>query len=421
MVKKTTLKNGLRIVTIPQKGTRTVTVLVLVGTGSKYEARKIRGVSHFLEHMFFKGTAKQPTPLQLIEPMDRIGGMYNAFTGEDYTGYYAKVDADHFDLAINWVSDIFLHSTLPSKEIEKEKGVVIEELHMHRDIPMSRVDVLWSEVLYGDQPAGWDIVGTQKSVMGLSRNDLVQYMENQYVAANTVVCVAGNVNRDKVERKIAKLFHDIRTTDAKQKVPVLEQQKKPKVLLEYRKTDQTHIALGVRGYNQAHPMKYTQHLLATLLGGMMSSRLWIEIREKMGLAYYVSTLSESDPDTGCVVTTAGIKNNNVEKAIRIILLEYKKIKQEGVSVKELEKAKEHEKGKLALTLDSSDAKAHFYGMQELLQGRILTPEQIYDKIDQVGLRDIKEVAQDIFEPEKLNLVVLGPWRQEAKFLPLLKI
>jgi len=171
MVKKTTLKNGLRIVTIPQKGTRTVTVLVLVGTGSKYETRKIRGVSHFLEHMFFKGTTKQPTPLQLIGPMDRIGGMYNAFTGEDYTGYFAKVDADHFNLAMNWVSDIFLHSTLPLKEIEKEKGVVVEELHMHRDIPMSRVEGLWNEVLYGDQPAGWDIVGTQKSVMGLSRNE----------------------------------------------------------------------------------------------------------------------------------------------------------------------------------------------------------------------------------------------------------
>jgi len=421
MVKKTTLKNGLRIVTIPQKGTRTVTVLVLVGTGSKYETRKIRGVSHFLEHMFFKGTTKQPTPLQLIEPMDRIGGMYNAFTGEDYTGYYAKVDADHFDLAMNWVSDIFLNSTLPAKEIEKEKGVVIEELHMHRDIPMSRVEGLWNEVLYGDQPAGWDIVGTQKSVMGLSRNDLVKYMENQYVASNTVVCVAGNVKRDAAEKKIAKLFHDIRTSDWKQKVPVVEQQTKPEVLLEYRKTDQTHIALGVRGYNQAHPMKYGQHLLATLLGGMMSSRLWIEVREKRGLAYYVSTASESDEDTGCVVTMAGIKNDNVEKAISIIVREYKKIKEKGVTAKELKKSKEHEKGKLALTLDSSDAKAHFYGMQELLRGKILTPEQIYDKIDTVGINDIRKIAQDVFRKENLNLAMLGPYKEKARFIKLLRL
>ena len=353
--------------------------------------------------------------------MDRVGGMYNAFTGEDYTGYYAKVDAEHFDLAMNWVSDIFLHSTLPSKEIEKEKGVIIEELHMHRDIPMSRVEGLWNEVLYGDQPAGWDIVGTQKSVMGLSRDDLVQYMENQYVAANTVVCVAGNVKRDEVEKKIAKLFHDIRTNDWKRKVPVVEQQKKPEVLLEYRKTDQTHMALGVRGYNQAHPMKYGQHLLATLLGGMMSSRLWIEVREKMGLAYYISTASESDSDTGCVVTTAGIKNDNIEKAVSIIVREYKKMKGKGVSARELEKAKENEKGKLALALDSSDAKAHFYGMQELLQGKILTPEQIYAKIDMTSAGDIQNIARDIFRPEKLNLVLLGPYKNKDKFKRLLRL
>lgn len=421
MVKKITLKNGLRIVTIPQRGTRTVTVLVLVGTGSKYEDKKLNGISHFLEHMFFKGTARRPTARDVVEPLDRVGGMYNAFTGEDYTGYFAKVDTNHLSLALNWVSDIFLHSSLPAKEIRKEKGVVIEELHMHRDVPMSRVDVLWSRLLYGNQPAGWDIVGTKETVAGLSRRDLLRYMKNQYVASNTVVCVAGNMKPEGVERNIRRLFRGMRRTYALKKPQVKERQKKSEVLVEYRKTDQTHLALGGRGYGLGHPMRYAQDLLAALLGGMMSSRLWTEIRTKLGLAYYISTSSESDPDTGYLVTTAGIKNGGVKKAIQTILSEYQKVKTRPVSPKELKKAKDHEKGELALMLEPSDAKAYFYGLQELLEGQILTPEQIYDKIDSVKGDDVKRAAQDIFQPGKLNLAVLGPYKERDKFMKLLTI
>jgi len=421
MVKKTTLKNGLRIVTIPQKGTRTVTVFVLVGTGSKYEDKKTNGISHFLEHMFFKGTASRPRAVDVVEPLDQIGGAYNAFTAEDFTGYYAKVDASHLDLALDWVSDIFLHSKLPPKEIQKEKGVVMEELHMHRDNPMSHVDTLWSKLLYGDQPAGWDIVGTQESVFGLSRKQLLEYMKSQYVASNTVVCVAGNVKEHDVVKKVKRLFAAIRTTTARGKSPVRERQGKPAVLLEWRKTDQSHIALGVRGYNLSHRMRYAQYLLATSLGGMMSSRLWLTIREKMGLAYYISTSSECNPDTGSLVTSAGVKSASAEKVIQMILREYKRVKVYKLSKRELQKIKDHEKGKLALQLESSDAKANFYSMQELLQGTLLTPEQIYGKIDDITVEDVKEVANDIFQPGKLNLVVLGPHRDKTTFSKLLKL
>src|SRR3989344_1850501 len=421
MIKTITLKSGLRVVTIPQRATKTVTVLVLVGTGSKYETKEQNGISHFLEHMFFKGTEKRVKPIDVVEPLDRIGGSYNAFTSEDYTGYYAKVDSSHFDLAFEWVADIFLNSTLPAKEIQKEKSVITEELHMHKDNPMWYVDVLWEKLLYGDQPAGWEVVGTRETIAAMARKNLLRYRKNQYVASNTVVCIAGNVRAPEVMAKVQKLFAGIPTREFQRKVPIVEAQKKPEILLEYRKTDQSHIALGVRGYNLQDPRRYAQYTLATLLGGMMSSRLWVAIREKNGLAYYVSTATECNPDRGYVVTSAGVKDENVEKAVRIILQEYAKLKKYPVSKDELQKAKDHQKGKMALQLENSDAKAHFYGMQELLQANILTQEEICAKIDKVDSKDIQEIAQDMFRPAKLNLVVLGPSRNKAQFTNLLQI
>ncbi|HCM36580.1 MAG: hypothetical protein A3J30_01465 [Candidatus Wildermuthbacteria bacterium RIFCSPLOWO2_02_FULL_47_9c] len=421
MLKKTTLKNGLRIVTIPQRSTRTVTVLVLVGAGSKYETKDKSGISHFLEHMFFKGTKKRPTPLAVAEALDQVGGQYNAFTGEDYTGYYAKVDSSHFDLALDWVADIFLRSVLPQKEIEKEKGVVTEELHMHRDNPALHIGDLWSKLLYGDQPVGWNIAGNEESVRSLSRNDLQEYMRRQYVASNTVVCVAGNIRQKQATEKMRAAFASISAHRPALKAPVREAQRQPRLLLEWRKTNQTNIALGVRGYGLEDHRRFAQYLIAVVLGGMMSSRLFVEVREKLGLAYDISTQSENDPDTGFLLTTAGVKNDSASKAVQVILKEYKKLKTKLISGAELTKAKEYEKGKLALQLELSNAKASFYATQELLRGEMLTPERLYDKINQVTPGDIKAVARDLFAPEKLNLAVLGPYRKESAFLPLLKI
>ncbi len=421
MPKKTTLKNGLRIITIPQRSTKTVTVLVLVQTGSKYETKEKNGISHFLEHMFFKGTLKRPTPMAVAEALDEVGGQYNAFTGEDYTGYYAKVDAAHFDLALDWVADIFLHSKLPPKEIQKEKGVVTEELHMYYDMPSRHVDNLWMQLLYGDQPAGWNIVGTKESILRFSRNDLRTDIKHQYVASNTVVCLAGNIKQKEAIAKARQAFAQIPQSRSASKARVTEEQAFPQVLLEWRKTNQTNIALGVRAYNLSHPMRFAQHLLSVALGGMMSSRLFVEIREKLGLSYDISTASESNPDTGYLVTTAGITNDSAKKAIEVIMREYKKLKNFGVEKAELRKIKEYEKGKMALELESSNSKASFYGMQELLEGEMLTPEQLYDKINQVTSEEIQAVARDIFRPEKINLVVLGPQGDKARFVSLLNI
>jgi predicted Zn-dependent peptidase len=421
MVKKTVLKNGLRVLTIPQKGTRTVTVLVLVGTGSKYETREQNGISHFLEHMFFKGTTNRPNATEVAEVLDCVGGAFNAFTGEDYTGYYAKVDATHWKLALEWVADIFVNSLLPVKEIEKEKGVVLEEIHMYRDNPARHVDDLWTHLLYGDQPAGRNIAGSEKSVLGLSRAMLKEYVKNQYVGSNTVVCIAGNINQEEAMRKAGKLFGSLSQLKAREKSPVKEEQKRPEILVEQRKIDQTQLVLGVRGYKLGDSKQYAQHLLATMLGGMMSSRLWVEVREKRGMAYSIGTSSECDPDTGYLATSAGVKNANAKKTIQLTLREYRRFKKEKVAVVELRKAKDHEKGKMALQLESSNAKAQFYSSREILEGRILTPEQIYDKIESVGIGDIQEAANDLFQPAKLNLAMLGPIDNKESFVKLLKI
>ena len=416
---KITLENGLRIITIPQKETKAVTILVLVGTGSKYETKNISGVSHFLEHMFFKGTKKRKTPTEIAEFLDRLGGDYNAFTGEEMTGYYAKVEANHFKEALDWVADIFLHSTLPIQEIEKERGVIIEEIKMYEDNPMRYIGELWKELLYGDQPAGWDIAGTRKTVSQIKREDLLKYMATQYVAKNTIICVSGNFQEQEAISKVKNQFLNIRTGTYKDKPKVNECQTKPQTKLLYKDIKQTHIALGVRAYNIFHPDRFVLDILAILLGGMMSSRLFNKVREKLGAAYYVRTNYESDTDTGEVVTFTGVDNAKLEKVIKTILQEYKKITKEKIGAAELKKVKDCYKGRLILGLESSDDKASFYATQELLMKNILTPEQIIEKIEKITAVDIQRVARDIFVPEKLNFAILGKHKDDKLFQKLL--
>ena len=421
MFKKITLKNGLRIITLPQKSTEAVTVLVLVGTGSKYETKETSGISHFLEHMLFKGTSKRPDKLKIAETLDKIGGLYNAFTSEDYTGYFAKTAFTKLGTALDWVSDIYLNSTLPEKEIARERGVITEEINMIYDNPMYRVALLWNNLLYGDQPAGWDIAGTKESIAAISRKDLSDYMKTQYVASNTIVCVAGKIDNDLATKQIAKRFSKISTDKFKEKPQVAEKQNSCQSLLAFKQTDQTHFCLGVRGYNLFSPQKYAQEILGVILGGMMSSRLFMEIRENLGLAYYIKTSVEANPDTGFLVTQAGVDNKKAEKAILAVLKEYKKVSSKKIPLTELKKAKEYLKGRMALILEPSDALASFYGLQDLLEKKILTTKEIYAKINEVSARDVQAVAQDVFRPAKLNLALVGPLKEKKNLQKLLKL
>ena len=421
MYRKKTFKNGLRIITVPMKGTQAVTVLVLVKVGSKNETKQVNGISHFLEHMFFKGTKKRPNTLSLIEPLDRVGGMYNAFTDKEQTGYWAKVDSNHLDLALDWVSDIYLNSKLEEKEVQREKGVILQELKMYLDAPMIYVKDLWEKLLYGHQPAGWPIIGEKENIAGFKRTDLLNYRKKHYLASNTVICIAGNINSEATEKKIVKYFKNIKIGEAKEKLKVIEQQKKPQALVHFKKTDQTHVCLGVRGYDLFHPLRYAQALLATILGGYMSSRLWISIRERKGLAYYIRTSSQSTTDTGFLMTQAGVDHQKVESVTSLILKEYKRIKTKKITKSELQKAKDNFKGGLTLVLESSDFQSAFYAGQELLIGKIITPKEQISRINKVTSNDILKVAKDIFQPSKLNLTLIGPFREKTKFKKLLKL
>jgi len=412
MVNKTKTSNGLRIITIPLENSKTVTILVLVGIGSKYERKELNGISHFLEHMLFKGTDKRSNPKDVAETIDKIGGSYNAFTGEEYTGYYVKVASSHFDTALDWISDIFINSKIPAQEVEKEKGVIIEEINMIKDHPMNYVQQVWTNLLYDDQPAGWDIAGTKESVTSIARGDLKEYKEKNYVTSGTIVCVAGNINPDIAREKVEKAFINVKEGEAPSKESVIENQAEPQALVENRETDQPHLCLGVRAYDIFHPKRRVLNIIETVLGKMMSSRLFVKIREELGLAYYVRTSYDSYTDTGFVVTQAGVDNRNVGRAVEAIIEEYNKMTTSKVPPEELKKAKENIKGRLAISLETSDAQAYFFGNQELLKGEIDPIEKIFDEIDKVREEDVLTVSKDIFRPENLNLAVVGSINQD---------
>ncbi len=421
MFKKTVLDNGLRVITIPVAGTKTVTVLVLVGTGSRCETKDINGISHFLEHMFFKGTKKRPTPADIVEELDSIGGEYNAFTSKEYTGYFAKVNYKQFDLALDWISDIFLNSLLDEREIEKEKGVILEEINMYLDTPIYYIGHLWESLLYGDQPAGWHVLGGKENILNIGREQIANYLKSQYAGNNTLVCAAGNFDESEAVEKIKKYFGKLRGGSPRPSAKVFENQSQPEVLPHFKKTDQTHFCLGARGYGAFHPDRYIFSILGIILGGFMSSRLFQEVREKRGLAYYIKTSTEASTDVGYLVTQAGVANSKIKEAIATILAEYRLIREKGISEKELLRAKDHVKGSMLLNLETSDEQASFFAIQEILRKEILTPEQVFAKIDRVGIDDIRRVADDIFRPEKLNLALIGPLEDREELVNLLKV
>ena len=419
MFTKHKLKNGIRFIAAPMTSTKTVTVLAVVGAGSKYENKKNNGISHFLEHMFFKGTKKRPTSQDIAEELDKVGGEFNAFTTHEYTVYYAKVDASHLDLALDVISDILINSKFDAQEIEKEKGVIIEEMNMYQDAPQRYIGDLFEKLLYGDQPAGWHTIGEKKNILTFKRSDFLDYVRNYYTALNMAISVAGNFNRDSINKKINSYFGKIASGKAKSKEKVQEKQDNPESLLYYKKTDQTHFCLGVRAYNMFHSLKYAQNILTIILGGNMSSRLFTEVREKRGLAYYIHTETGEYTDSGYLVSQAGVDNKRVSEAIEVIVAEYKKIKKDGISEKELVKAKDFIKGKMALDLESSDEVASFLAGQEILKNKIELPEEILRQINKVTIDEVNNLAKDIFQPQKLNLALIGPFKDKKRFEKLL--
>lgn len=425
MYKLTKLKNGVRVLTVPMSGVGSVTTLVMVGAGARYETPKINGLSHFLEHMFFKGTKKRPTAQDISSVIDGIGGEFNAFTSKEYTGFYVKAAKKHMDLSLDVLSDMLLHSKLESAEIEKEKGVIVEEINLYEDTPMRRIGDVFEELLYGDQPLGRAVLGTKDVIKSLRRDDFVSYIKGLYKGGNVIVGVAGGIKDEQLAVKsVERYFGGLENEKVPHSLAVKDEQCQPKVLIKHKKTDQAHLSIGVRAFEVDNPKRYAMSVLSTILGGNMSSRLFIQVREKRGLAYYVRSGADHYKDAGYFVTQAGLDINRIEEAIKVILDEYSKVTQvtEGTRVteEELRRAKEYIKGKMVLELEDSQSLAGLYVSQALLEKEIKTVEEIMKRIDVVTKEDVVKVAGEVFKNERLNLAIIGPFEDGKKFEKLLR-
>ena len=420
MLRKFVLDNGLRVLFFPMKNTEAVTSLFLAGTGSKYETRKLSGISHLLEHLIFRGTKNYPKPTSISQALDEVGGFYNAFTDKEVLGIIFKTSSENFNLALRILAEMVSSPLLNKDELIKEKRVVIEEINMREDDPQILILDLWETLLYGDQPAGWQVIGSRKTVNKISQKDLFNYSKNFFIGKGSVLIIVGDIKKD-MEKNIKKNFSILSSKERIKKEPVEEHQQEPKILLRFKETDQTHLCLGVRTFDTFSDKKYALALIASLLGGMMSSRLFVEIREKKGLAYYVRTSCEHYTDTGYLMTHAGLNNTKVFEAVEIICKEYQRLKTERVTKKELDKAKENLKGRLKLGLETSDSFASFFGLQEVIGQEVLTPQQQWQKIAKITPDDILKIAKEVFRPDRLNLALIGPHKKEKEIKKTLNI
>jgi predicted Zn-dependent peptidase len=419
--KKYIFKNGLTLVVVPMGDVPTVTALVLVGTGSDYEKKEVNGISHFLEHMCFKGTAKRPSAQAISHELDALGSQYNAFTDHELTGYYAKADAKKFKKIFEIISDIYLNSTFPEGEIEKEKGVIVEEINMYEDMPQRHVQDIFAELLYGDQPAGRNIAGTKENVRRMTRDDFVKYKNAHYLPSATTIVIAGSVSFNEALVEARKHFGGMKHGLKSKKIKTKDTQKSPQVLISSKKTDQTHFVLGVRTFDLFSKKNTVLSVLGGVLGAGMSSRLFIKLREDMGAAYYVNAYNNTSLDHGVFQISAGVTNDRTKEVITEILKECKKLKDELVPEVELEKVKSMLVGNMKLSLEATDDIANFYGIQELLKGEMKTIEEKAREIEKVTSKDIQKIAREIFTKKHLNLTLIGPHSEKAGFIKILTI
>ncbi len=406
---KKRLRNGLRVILAPMADVESTTVMIMTGAGSRYETAQENGLAHFLEHMFFKGTRRRPTAQHISHELDAIGGEYNAFTGKDRTAYYAKVHATHAHLALDVVSDLFLHARLRQRDIDKERGAIVQEISMYNDMPARDVYHVFDALLYGAQhPLGRTILGPKENILHFTRRDLRRYLRRCYTAHNTAVCIAGKFNKTAMLKQIRADFAQMYDG----MVPTYELyescQSCPRIAIKNKKTDQTQLILGFPAYHSAHKDRYALSVLATILGGGMSSRLFRIVREEHGLAYSVHAGTEHFPDTGAFYVKAGVEHGNLIKTLGIIMDTLRAICHRVVAPSELLKAKEYLKGHLVLGLETSDDVASYLIEQEVTRGTVRTPTEVMLRIDAVSAADVKRVAREIFVAKNSNLAVIGP-------------
>lgn len=421
--KKCVLKNGLRVVTVEVPGMESASVAVWVRVGSRFENPKVAGVSHFLEHMAFKGGKKYPTSKIVAEKIDSVGAANNAGTSKEWTNYWVKGRVGVMESSFDLLSDMLLFPKLRRKDIEQERGVILEEISMYEDMPMAKVDGVYENLVFSGSQLGVEVIGTRKTVKAIGQEDIRNCMKNSYLPSNMLITVAGGMKPSDVTRLAEKYFGGMEfevTGLGYEKYD--DKQMEPGFRLEKKKCEQAHLVIGFKAYERGSEKRFAAGLLATILGSGMSSRLFEEVREKRGLAYAVKTSYGSYMDTGDLSTYGGIRIEKAQEAVKVILDQYYGLrdKKYAITASELKKAKEYNKGHMALQLEGTEAINQYYARQELFLNEVLSPEQIYKKIDEVKMPEVYEVAKEIFRPEKLNLAIIGPFDEARVFERLLK-
>ncbi len=414
---RTALSNGTRVVTAPMSHAQSVACFVMFAAGSRYETRDESGIAHFAEHMFFKGTERRPTARDIASEIDGIGGEFNAFTGKEVTAYYVKCAAETRDVALDVLVDMLRHSRFDAGEIEREKGVIVEEMNMYADTPRSYIGNVWERHLYGDQPLGWDIIGTEETVRAATRETFVGYLDRWYRPERTVVGLGGNVGEGLVDRLEA-LLGDAPATATGAARELETGANGGVVRVHTKQSDQAHIVVGAPSYPIGHPDRYALQLVGTVLGGGMSSRLFTEVRERRGLAYYVFCGNSSYADAGAIAAQAGVDLNRIDEAIETIVHELRQAASEPVPAEELEKARAFAKGRFVLGLESPHGTIMFGLRREVLEGRTAEPDEVLAGLDAVTAEDVQRVAADVLGGE-LRLALIGPFDDPSRFEPLL--
>ncbi len=419
MKKPFKLKNGMRVHLAPFKGTEAVTALVLCKVGSRNEEKKISGASHFIEHLMFKGTKKRPTTLDISRTLDGVGAEYNAFTGKNLTGYYIRIDSAHTDLAVEMLHDMLFHSKFDIKELNRERGVVIEEINMYRDNPMMHVEDMLESLLFKGSTLGWEIAGTHKSMKEMTRKDIIDFRDEFYVPSQMVVAVAGKIPKN-IKPLLNKTFGSVKGSKKQprefEKFLGVEKSKKPIASVQYKNTEQMQLAMGFESFGVEDNRNLALKLMSVILGGTMSSRLFISVRERKGLAYLIRSMNTTYDETGVFAIQAGLDKNRLPVAVKTILKEVRKMKKDLVSVKELKQAKDHVRGQMLLQLENSSMRASWYGRSELFHKKVRTPEEFVEQISRVTREQIRQAARDIFDEKKMRIAAIGPYKNREAFL-----
>jgi predicted Zn-dependent peptidase len=407
------------VLTAPMPQAQSVTCFIMLAAGSRYETKDTNGIAHFAEHMFFKGTERRPTARDIAGEIDTIGGEFNAFTSKEYTGYYVRCAAESRDVALDVLVDMLRHSKFDQEEIDREKGVIIEEMNMYLDTPRDLVDNVYEEVLYGDQPLGWMVIGHKEAVQAATRETFLDYLGRWYTPPRMVVGIGGKIDGELLPQ-LQELLGDMDGSNPGNPPPVeILVADKPRIKVHQKESDQAHLCIGVPSYPLSHPDRYVLHVLATVLGGGMSSRLFTEVRERRGLAYYIFGVNHSYTDAGTLYSQAGVDIKRIDEAVTTIADELKRVADEPVPTDELEKAKSFSKGRFVLQIESPQGMIQFGLRREVLEGGAVEPQELLDGIEAVSAEDVQRVAQDIIAQNKLALAVIGPFEDQERFEKLL--